>query len=148
MRDWLLSHLDETAGDVEEATASCLADFADLDEKSQRQVIRVGLRACLADAAKAQKVTVKNADRPDDQLPLWASVLTNGRWTRISYLRFNRSQLREARRAEAERQQVSAERLVRMDIDIELYDRHADLPDVEAVYLAEGVEFRVEAVGS
>lgn len=145
MRDWLIGHLEQCGGDVETATAACLDDFAQLEPPEQRSIIRAGLRAYLATAVKRTKLIVKNGEN-DDQLAVWASVLTNGRWTRMNHLRLTFPQLLQRRRNLAEQHKISSDQLTRLDIDIDLYARHTELPDVEAVYQAEGVEYRVEAL--
>jgi hypothetical protein len=142
VNQWLRRRLLAAGFDVSSSLDACVADFAELEEADQRKVIRAGFRTLLASVVKSEKLTIPNGRNV--QLPLFASVLDEDRWVRVSYLLVDLEQLRQLVDREGSRIKRNGERLRRMKKDLALYEQHPDAPNLEAVWLAEHVEYRLE----
>lgn len=142
MNQWLWKHLVAAGYDVSAAIDGCVTDFDQLDPDDQRRVIRAGLRGLLAEMSKRQKLTIPNGRTV--QMPLFAAVKDGERWVRVSYLAANLDQLRQLVAREGSRIRRNGERLRRMRKDLALYESHPEAVSLEAVWLAEAVEYRID----
>ncbi len=141
MDQFLTKHLIAAGYDVSAALNGCVDDADQLDDADFRRVVRSGMRALLSALVKRRKVTIPNGHTV--QLPLFAAVKDGERWMRVSYLLADMEQLGQMLERERARHRRTTDRVERMARDLDLYRKHPDLPNVEAVWQAEGIVYRL-----
>lgn len=145
MKSWAWKHLVAANYDTTDAINRAHADIAALTDLEHREIDRIGVARVIAREVKRNRLLIPANGGPADQLPLFAAVKDEaGRWMRVSYLLCNFDQLNALYLRESARAGNASRRVQRLGHDLELYAAHKDLPNLEAVWQAEHVEFRLE----
>lgn len=142
-RQWYLSALDAADYDVSKAIDALVRDLPNAPEGEHRVIDRAGITSRLQDAIKATRIRVASTEKEAETVPLFVAILVQGRRVRAKLLRLDYAQTVAVAHASRERTDRNEAETVFLEHNAELYAKHPALPDMEAVYAAEGIEWTV-----
>lgn len=142
MKQWIWKQIVGASYDVSGAIDRALDDLDALDETEHRIVDRAGLTKLIGAEMRKAKLLIPKNGGPAEQMPLFAAVPgVDGRLMRVSYLRLSLPQLQALYDRERRSSKRLTARTARLRHDLGLFQRHADLPTIQAVWDAEHVAY-------
>jgi hypothetical protein len=145
VRQWIWKQIVASGYDVSAAINRGLDDMDGLDETEHRMVDRAGLTKLIGAEMRRAKLLIEKNGGPAEQMPLFASVPgTDGRLMRVNYLHLSLPQLTTLFERERKSARRLSDRTARLRHDLALFRRHKDLPNVQAVWDMEHVEYRLD----
>lgn len=145
MKQWLMKQIVAAGYDVSAAIDRALDDLDALSPIEHRIVDRAGLTKLIGAEMKRAKLLIPKNGGPAEQMPLFASVPgADGRLMRVSYLRLSLVQLEALFKRERRSSRRLTARAARLRHDLGLYQRHAEMPNLQAVWDAEHVTYTLD----